>query len=269
MHLSDIATAAYFSSADIFRKDIHFHNEYELIFVTRGRVKVTAGNSCYTARENHLILISNLEQHSVRNLDDAYERYCVTLDVATADRYLGHTRLLSLLKNRPDGFSHVLDTTPFQDVATRIFQNIVRYHEKSEFANELIVACVTELLALICSYFPDRFSPHHSETEEKILKVQQHMDQHFGEPLKMDDLAKQFYISSCYLSHKFKELTGLSPKQYLSSVRLKNASILLLNSDLTVSEIAETVGFSDHSNFIKSFKKIYGVLPKDFRRHQK
>ena len=66
-----------------------------------------------------------------------------------------------------------------------------------------------------------------------------------------------------------KELTGLSPKQYLMSVRLKNASVLLLNTDMTVSEIANSVGFPDHSNFIKSFKKIYHVLPKDFRQHQK
>ncbi len=267
--MSGIATAAYFSSADIFRKDIHFHNEYELIFVTKGRAKVTAGDACYIASENHLILISNLEQHSVQNLDKVYERYCVTLDVATADRYLGYTRLLSLLKNRPEGFSHVLDTSPFQDAAMRIFQNIVRYHETSDFTNELIVACVTELLALICRHCPDRFSLLPSAAEEKILKVQQYIDRHFGEPLKIDDLAKQFFISNCYLSHKFKELTGLSPKQYLSSVRLKNASVLLLNSDRSVSEIAEAVGFPDHSNFIKSFKKIYHVLPKDFRQHQK
>ena len=263
-----IATAAYFSSTEIVQKDIHFHNEYELIFVKKGRVKVTAGDTCYTAYENHLILISNLEQHSVQNLDDVYERYCVTLDVASADRYLGHTRLLSLLKNHPQGFSHVLDVSPFQDTVLRIFQNIVSYKE-GDFSNELIVACVTELLALICRYDPDRFSPHPTAAEEKILKVQQYMDHNFCKPLKMDELAKQFYISNCYLSHKFKELTGLSPKQYLSSVRLKNASVLLLTSDLSVSEIAEAVGFSDHSNFIKSFKKIYQVLPKDFRQHQK
>ena len=266
--MSGIATAAYFSSRDIVRKDIHFHNEYELIYVIRGCVKVTAGDTCYTASENHLILISNLEQHSVRNPGTVYERYCVTLDVAKTDRYIGHPRLLSLLKNHPKGFPHVLDATPFQDAALRIFQNMIRYKD-SDFANELIVACITELLALLCTYYPTQFSPHASASEDKILKVQQYIDQHYKDPLKMDDLAKQFFISNCYLSHKFKELTGLSPKQYLSSVRLKNASVLLLNSDFSVSEIAETVGFPDHSNFIRSFKKIYGVLPKDFRRHQK
>lgn len=266
--MSGMVTAAYFSSAEIVQKDIHFHNEYELIFVKKGHVKVTAGDARYTAHENHLILISNLEQHSVQNLDEVYERYCVTLDVSTADLYLGHTRLLSLLKNHPQGFSHVIDVTPFQDTVLRIFQNIVSYKE-GDFSNELIMSCITELLALTCRYYPDWFSSHPTSAEEKILKVQQYIDMHYKEPLKIDELAKCFFISSCYLSHKFKELTGLSPKQYLSSVRLKNASVLLLTSDLSVSEIAESVGFSDHSNFIKSFKKIYQVLPKDFRQHQK
>ena len=81
----------------------------------------------YTRFENHLILISNLEQHSVQNLDEVYERYCVTLDVSTADLYLGHTRKLNIQKNHPQGFSHVIDVTPFQDTVLRIFQNIVSY----------------------------------------------------------------------------------------------------------------------------------------------
>jgi len=267
--MSNLATAAYFSETEILQKEIHFHNEYELIFVTEGQVQVTAGDAHYTASRNHLILISNLEHHSVTNPGGTYKRYCVTLDVSTADRHLGHSRLLSLLKNHPQGFSHVLDTTPFCDAARRIFQNIVRYNTNEEFADDLIVACITELLALLCKHYPDHFSMAHSATEDKILKVQRYIDKHFQEPLKMDELAKQFYISSCYLSHKFKELTGLSPKQYLMSVRLKNASVLLLNTDMTVSEIADSVGFPDHSNFIKSFKKIYHVLPKDFRQHQK
>ncbi|MFR8974848.1 MAG: helix-turn-helix domain-containing protein, partial [Eubacteriales bacterium] len=46
---------------------------------------------------------------------------------------------------------------------------------------------------------------------------------------------------------------------------LKQASLMLLNTDLPVSQIAEKAGFSNHSNFIKSFKSVYQLLPKDFR----
>ena len=267
--MPNIATAAYYNDSAAYHGEIHYHNEYELIYVLEGNAKVRVADASYIASENHLILISNLEQHSVKQLTPVYRRYCVTLDVPTADSYLSHTRLLSLLKNHPQGFSHVLDIAPFQKQAVEIFSKMIAYNTGDDYANDLIVSCVMELLALLCKHNPHRFSVQHSAAEDKILAVQQYIDQNFKEQIKIDDLAKQFFISNCYLSHKFRELTGLSPKQYLMSVRLKNASVLLLNTDRSVSEISEAVGFSNHSNFIKSFKKIYRVLPKDFRQNQR
>ena len=263
--MQNIVISSYFDDTVSYHKEIHFHNEYELICVLDGAAQVTINGMEYTVSKNNLIFISNLEQHSVKQLHPSYKRFCVTLHVPTTDACLQDARLLSILKNHPQNFVHVFDITPFQNAAVRIFQNIISYNTGDEYANDLVLACIMELLALIRKHNPERFAGSHSPAEDKIFKIQQFIDQHFYEDIKIDALSKEFFISNFYLSHKFKELTGLSPKQYLMSVRLKQASLMLLNTDLPVSQIAEKAGFSNHSNFIKSFKSVYQLLPKDFR----
>ena len=64
---------------------------------------------------------------------------------------------------------------------------------------------------------------------------------------------------------KMRALTGMSPVEFVSNMRLKKAASLLLESDMTIVEIGYAVGFNSPSYFTKSFKKAYGVIPTMFK----
>ena len=87
----------------------------------------------------------------------------------------------------------------------------------------------------------------------------------FPEDVRIKDLAAKYYINFYYLSHLFREVTGYSPKQYLLLNRLSYAKDLLINTPLSVSEIAYQAGFPDDNGFIRSFKHEFGVTPKKYR----
>ena len=79
-------------------------------------------------------------------------------------------------------------------------------------------------------------------------------------------LTNVLHLSHSYLCALFKKEMGMSMQQYLLTVRLNNASRLLIESDLPINEIAYSCGFNDALYFSAIFKKKGGLSPKDYRK---
>lgn len=80
----------------------------------------------------------------------------------------------------------------------------------------------------------------------------------------IEDLASVFYMSRSTFFEKIKNVSGLSPNNYLRLVRLKKAAEILSQGEYKINEVCYLVGFSSSSYFAKCFKKQFGVLPTDF-----
>ena len=99
-----------------------------------------------------------------------------------------------------------------------------------------------------------------------LINALKYIDENYTKAIDIKELAKQEHISYTYFRAIFKKKTGASPNQYIIMLRLRNASRLLKQTELSVKEVAETVGFSDQMYFSRIFKKRFGVTPKDFRK---
>lgn len=104
----------------------------------------------------------------------------------------------------------------------------------------------------------------HPVVEDIIL----FMKSSLSEPLTVEQLTKQFGISSTHLTREFRKYTGFSPKEYLIQLRMNEAKRLLKTSMASIEEIAANVGFSDTAHFIQIFKKREGMTPLKYRRQQ-
>ena len=82
----------------------------------------------------------------------------------------------------------------------------------------------------------------------------------------VEDLCRMSHISHSYLCKLFKKETGITVKSYLTSVRINEAVKLLKSSDMTVKDVAFSVGFFDDVNFMKSFKRHVGKTPSQYRQ---
>ncbi|MBB3046679.1 transcriptional regulator GlxA family with amidase domain [Litorivivens lipolytica] len=101
--------------------------------------------------------------------------------------------------------------------------------------------------------------------DEAIALVQSYISKHFSGPIQLSQLAEQAGLSERSLTRRFKQATGQSPLDYLNTIRLRTARELLQQSNLAISDIAQTSGILDPNYFSRLFRREYGVTPKQYR----
>ncbi|HZG86424.1 response regulator transcription factor [Paenibacillus sp.] len=115
----------------------------------------------------------------------------------------------------------------------------------------------------------ERFPPDPAN-ESVVEEIKRFIAGHYYEDILLDDIArKQYYVDPSYLSRLFKHETGVKFSEYLLSVRMQRAKELLETCpQLSISDVANAVGYNDSSYFVQLFKKYYGQTPGKFRQAQ-
>ena len=102
--------------------------------------------------------------------------------------------------------------------------------------------------------------------DPRVLKVVDHIEANPHLHLQLEQLAKSMNMSSSRLRHIFTAEVGVSPKQYLRTIRLELAKHLVENTYLNVKEVMTKVGFNDESHFVRDFEKAFGLTPSRHRQ---
>ena len=133
-----------------------------------------------------------------------------------------------------------------------------------EFYQEISQGLVSALLVLVMRLI--RINPEdEAALSQECQKIKEYLDQNFTSPITLDSLSETVYISKHYLSHLFKEQTGVSPIKYLTSKRMEKACELLSETELPVSEVSKAVGYENPLYFSQVFKRIYVISPVKYR----
>ena len=98
-----------------------------------------------------------------------------------------------------------------------------------------------------------------------VLRAAQYIEDHYDSRVTLEDLSVQAGYVPAYLSRKFRQRLGVAPSEYLLSVRLHRACMLLRSTGLPVTAIAQSVGFTDNRYFARCFHRAVGMTPRAFR----
>ena len=101
---------------------------------------------------------------------------------------------------------------------------------------------------------------------EAFGRVRQYVDAHLDSRLDVQALARMVGMSASHFSRSFQKAVGVSPHTYVLQCRVKRAQELLATTQLPLTEIALSIGFSDQSHFSRRFHELIGVPPRKFRR---
>ena len=106
--------------------------------------------------------------------------------------------------------------------------------------------------------------PDSYRRDPKMEEILRYILGHLDEELTVEGLARQFFISRYYLMHRFKEVTGYTVHQYISQKRLLRAGELI-RSGVPVMKAAEQTGFREYSTFLRAFRGMFHMSPREFR----
>lgn len=129
---------------------------------------------------------------------------------------------------------------------------------------------INEALAtLLTLLMENSWQPDNQKTDSKranIAVIRAYLDEHFKEHISLDDLASSFFINKFYLTRIFKQEIGLSINNYLLQKRITHAKQLLRFSDMSIEEIGHSCGIGALYYFSRTFKKIEGISPSEYRK---
>ena len=100
----------------------------------------------------------------------------------------------------------------------------------------------------------------------QISDAVEYIRQHHCERIRVEDLAQRVGLSSRQLHRKFRQVFGMSVKDFLTKSRIQSASDALIHQDLSIAELAAAFGFCDQSAFTQQFRKHTGITPIKFRQ---
>jgi YesN/AraC family two-component response regulator len=104
-----------------------------------------------------------------------------------------------------------------------------------------------------------------TKSGELTKKAIRYISKNYASNITLNDVAEQVHLNPAYFSSLFKQSTGSSFKEYLNMVRIEESKRLLSNTDYSIMDISQAVGFEDQSYFTKIFKKYTGLTPREYR----
>ncbi len=178
----------------------------------------------------------------------------------------------TLMENQPFRFDQTTEQQfPICSQTRSLLTQLHNGREQTMFIRSLklsetaisLLRCTLECVTIpftACQVPACRFLAFETE-REKIREACQILEMHLDQPLTIPELARKVAINECYLKKGFKALTGKTVHDYQQDLRIARAKELLQVQQLSVTEVANTLGYSSISHFSTAFKRVTGLKP--------
>lgn len=151
------------------------------------------------------------------------------------------------------------------DEVLALFRRIQSSEKRGPAFHYLLLSSFYDLISLIVDDRVGIPSQKSEDAYDYVGKVISYVESHYPEAISVKKIADILEINRSHLYRVFKKSMGIGLEEYILNVRFTNALLLLKKNEYTTKQIAESVGFQDYPNFLKTFKKRYGVTPKHYR----
>lgn len=251
--------------------EFHYHEFNKIIIFLSGNVTYFVEGKTYFLKPWDILLINHHDVHKpVIDSETTYERIVIWLqhDTITAqkDRPCDLSECFTTANEK--SFNLIRLSVALQMKIQTLIQALEDALNNREFGHEIMSQ--TYFLQLMV-YLNRVFSPEEyqhdrsaSQYDKQIADILKYINLHLNQDLSNETLASKFYLSKYYLMHKFKQETGYTLHSYIQQKRLICAADFI-RGGMPVLKASSQCGYLDYSTFLRAFRKMYGISPKDFQ----
>ena len=256
--------------ANIKEFPIHWHNSIEILYVLRGKINIDADTDTFEVLEKQVEIINVDEAHRIYS-DNDNKVLIFHIDPYFFEKYYKDINNIFFYTSSDDISQESEEYTLLKNFLAKLLCEEI---QKLEDYDEEIESILIDLLYHLINNF------HYLTYEKEELKeksdqlaryhrIHKYIFNNYDSNITLQEIAKKEFLSPHYLSHEIKYATGYSFTDLVNLTRIEESIKLLLDSDLSISEISDEVGFSHVRYFNKNFKNYYNCTPLQYRKKYK
>lgn len=250
----------------------HYHKELEILVIREGRLDIHVEEDHYVMNGGDVLLIGAKELHR----DRIFKEYGISYVVFQFDieRYLENSTLPFYRAFSEPGFPlHKLNyimtenkevRTLITEAVLEILQEVKRKQEGYEMAVSLNIKRI--VLALLRNDTRKLIRLKEQGELLRLKPVLDYVEAHLGDKIQVEDVCRIANVSYYYFVKYFKKIMGMSFLEYVNYKKIKKAERILLTKDVSVSQVAESIGMPNMAHFYKVFKKFNHCSPNEYRK---
>lgn len=251
----------------------HFHNEYEIYYLASGDRYYFIEKQTYYIKKGSLVIIDRNQIHKTVMANTSYhDRILMMISDEAIDAVF---RLYDNIDLR-NFFAKNSGVIELNEIGQKYVENLLgeittelrEKHTGFEFAMKAKIAELI-IFAYRCKTGENmtmQSEAIQSEKYRKINEIAEYITHNYQYNISLADIADKFYISKSYLSRIFKEVTGFTVNEYINVIRTKKAQLMLENTEYSITQIAEMIGYDSITYFEKVFKKYIELSPLKYRK---
>ncbi len=250
-------------------KDAHFHDDIEMIAMTTGDVDYSINGEQIHIHEGDCLFINSKQIHysiGIHPEKSWYSIYIFHPNIMYSSYEVEHKFIRPIIENT--SIPYIIFRKEEADTK-KLFDYMLSLPECS--GNEFLITLTTfEMWKIImrrCQQSMTQFKSNSVDSSMNTLKMMMtYMQNHYSETITLEDIANAGHVSKTYCNQLFHKYTNQTPIENLTKLRLSIACDLLMETNQSMSEIAEASGFSSASYLTEKFKQFYGVSPREYKK---
>ena len=252
-----------------FQIPVHWHDEFEIIYVKSGLLTVSISGESYIGKAGDAFVVSPGNLHLMGSQTGTVDYYTFLFPL----KYISF-RTDDMLDEKllePLNSGHLMICPRVKDTAKELCEQLIEIYEakKDESESKITTQVRTKIILLqfILEMWKKGFVIENDTSGRNTVEKEMvsYIQQNFTGKISLKEFGEQFHLSEKYISRYFKKHFHITLSQYITYLRLENAKQLLQDTDLSVTETAMQSGYQNVSYFIRSFKKAYGISPLKYR----
>ena len=254
-----------------FQIPVHWHDEFEIIYVRSGFLTVSISGESYIGKTGEAFVVSPGNLHLMGSQSGTVDYYTFLFPL----KYISF-RTDDMLDEKllePLNSGHLMICPRVKDTAKELCEQLIEIYEakNDESVSKITTQVRTKIILLqfIIEMWKKGFVIENDTSGRNTVEKEMvsYIQQNFMEKISLKEFGEQFHLSEKYISRYFKEHFHITLSQYVTYLRLEHAKQLLQDTDIPVTDVAMQSGYQNVSYFIRSFQKAYAVSPLKYRKN--